>query len=429
MKPTERPAGRRLGVLAIDQGVSGLSNVLMAVMAARMLDVQSFGLFWIVFLFFVVAVGGTRPLVGDPLLILAEKPESQAGDALGSGILLGFWLSLITILIGLGSHFWDARLGYAFVVLGLCVPLLVLQDLGRYLAIAQQRPAFALLLDLVWLAVMGIGIGLLIAANAQSLWQFVGAWAGAGAVAGLLVLREFRRTRIRFRLTWLRASWNFSWRYLVSHLTSQGSALATAVISTAILGAHAVGAIQAALLTQRPFTVFVVAAMATGVVEISRGPRERRAIYGAAVKITAITTVVAALNGLLPFVMSDRMGRALLGESWHAAQPLFLAAATQTVMMGLLSGARAGLVGQRAASLAMRVDVLKTVLIVVATIVGAIVAGARGAMWAVAIGHGIGALIWWVAFVSNADSRASNIVYGNKPGEPDGDIAHVSDTT
>lgn len=406
MESTEQSSGRRLGVLTIDQAISGASNVLIAVLAARLLDVESFGLFWIVFLSYGVLVGGARALVGDPLLVNSAESEERAGDAIGAGCLIGLGVGAVTLLGGVVAHVWDARLGDAFMALGVCAPLLVLQDLGRYLGMATRRPVLALVLDVVWLVVMFAGMGFLVVTDARSLWQFIAVWGGSGAIAGLLVFWQHRDTRVHLSLGWLRQTWHISWRYLISYSSAQGSVLITAILLTAIAGAKAMGAVQGALLMQRPFTVFVIASMATGVVDVSRSSGARRTVHRIAIKITILTTVVAALNGLVPFLLPDNVGEAVLGASWHPAQPLFLAAAAQTVMMGLVSGARSGLLGQRAISLAVRIDVLKTALVVVSTVVGAILGGAIGAMWAVAVGHGLGATIWWAAFRFHTNKHA-----------------------
>lgn len=405
MNSPEQSSRRRLGVTTIDQAISGGSNVLMTVLAARLLDVESFGLFFIVFLSYGVIVGGARALVGDPLLVHSTETEERAGDAIGAGSLVGLAFGAVTVLGGFVAHVWDTRLGDALIALGVCVPLLVLQDLGRYLGMATRRPALALVLDVTWLVVMLAGMSALVLTDSRSLWQLIAVWAGAGAIAGLIVFWQHRATRIKMSLDWLRETWHVSWRYLVSYSSAQGTVLITGILLTAIAGAKAMGAVQGALLMQRPFTLFVIAAMATGVVDVSRSTGGRDAVYRIALKMTFLTTLAAIVTGVIPFLLPDSVGQEILGASWEPAQTLFLAAAAQTLMMGLLTGARSGLLGQRAVSLAVRIDVLKTTLIVVCTVIGALAGGAVGAMWAVAIGHGIGAIIWWAAFRFHTNSR------------------------
>lgn len=397
MKSTEQSAGRRLGVLTIDQAISGASNILITLLAAQLLDVASFGLFSIVFLSYGMVQGAARALVGDPLLMHSSEVEERAGDAIGTSALLGLGLGVLVLVGGLVSHIWDGRLGDAFLALAVCIPFLVLQDLGRYLGFAMRRPAWSLALDVVWLVLVVAATSVLIVTDTDSLWIFIAAWGASGSVAGLMVFWQHRTTRIKLSLRWLRETWSDSWRYLASYTSAQGSALATAVLTTAIAGAKAMGAVQGALLLQRPFVVFQVASMASGVVDVSRSAKDRLTVLRMGTRISLLTTIVAVVNGAVLLLIPDRLGEALLGDTWDASQTLLWPAAVQIAMMGAMSGARSGLLGLRAVKLALRIDIVKTVLIVVLTVVGVIINGALGGMWAVALGHGLGAAIWWAA--------------------------------
>jgi len=52
---TASTARRRLSTITIDQAIAGGSNVLIMVLAARVLGTERFGLFGLVFLLFVMA--------------------------------------------------------------------------------------------------------------------------------------------------------------------------------------------------------------------------------------------------------------------------------------------------------------------------------------------------------------------------------------
>src|SRR5579884_1791349 len=140
LKKSTQSANRRLTVITIDQVISGASNVLMAVLAARILGVAAFGLFGIVFLVYTLAVGVSRSLVSEPLLVHPLEAEERPGEVIGSGLLISVCLGVIVLLAGFVVVPSNGSLGYALVVLGGCLPLLVLQDLGRYQAFAIQRP-------------------------------------------------------------------------------------------------------------------------------------------------------------------------------------------------------------------------------------------------------------------------------------------------
>ncbi|HEX6389183.1 MAG TPA: hypothetical protein VFZ89_07050, partial [Solirubrobacteraceae bacterium] len=129
----QHSARRQLSVITIDQAIAGASNVLIAVLAARLLGVASFGLFGIVFLVYVMVQGVSRALVCDPLLVHPVEGQERKGEVIGTSLVLGLALGVFIVLVGLAVRLIDDRLGNALVVLAACIPLLVLQDLGRYL--------------------------------------------------------------------------------------------------------------------------------------------------------------------------------------------------------------------------------------------------------------------------------------------------------
>lgn len=406
VSPDKRSAGRQLSMITVDQIIAGASNVLIAVLAARLLPVASFGLFGIVFLVYVMLQGVSRALVSDPLLVHPDEAQERPGDALGTSILLGLALGVLVFAVSFGVRLWDARLGDALLVLALCAPLLVLQDFGRYLGFARQRPSSAMVLDVVWLVLVCVAVGLLLAFDARTLTWFIVAWAGSGALAGLLVLVQFPARGIRLDLSWLRSTWPFSWRYLVSYTTTQGTALAASSGVGGIAGPRALGGMQGAVLLVRPFMTLQVAAVAAGVSSISRLPADDARIRPQSVKISVLAFGVAALNTIVMLLLPDRLGVLVLGASWTAAKPLLLPTGVQILFLGVITGARAGLLGTRAVRKAMVLDVASTVLLLVLVIAGAFAGGVSGALWAVAIGQGVIALAWWTTTWNHAPQPA-----------------------
>jgi O-antigen/teichoic acid export membrane protein len=398
VKSSEQSAGRRLGVATIDQAIAGASNVLIAVLAARILGVESFGLFAIVFLVYLLVQGTARALTSEPLLLHPAEAEERPGDAIGTGLVLGIGLGAIVVLGGLVAHLWDGRLGSALIALGVFVPLLVVQDIGRYLGFATRRPDSALTLDVTWLVLQLAGVAALVVTGSHVLWEFILAWAASGAAAGLVVFWQHRGTRIRLSLSWLAETWSYSWRYLISYTSTQGSGLLAAVLLGAIAGAKALGAVQGALLLQRPFMTLQVAVIASGVGEISRNATDREFVRRMVRKLTILTTAAGVLNGVVLLLLPDQVGRAVLGATWSEAQQLLWPAAVQIVLIGLMTGFRTGLLGMRAIHKAVVIDIVTTVLALVLSVGGALIGGAEPAMWGVAISQAVGVAIWLTVF-------------------------------
>lgn len=399
MSQQKESAGRRLSIVTVDQAIAGASNVLIAVLAARTLGVAEFGLFGIVFIAYVTAQGAVRALVCEPLLVHPVEAEERPGDSIGTATLLGLGVGALVALSALAAWPWYADLGQALVVLACCLPLLVLQDLGRYLGFATHRPAFALVLDVVWLVlVIGGVVALLLLEEADLVW-FIVAWAGSGAAAGLLVLVRYGFRTLRPSLAWLRETWGFSWRYLLSFTAMQGAALATSVGVAAVAGARDLGAVRGAILLTRPVGLVQIASVAAGTAEVSRltpGSAEVRRLVN---RTTALTTGLALANMVVLLWLPDSLGRLVLGETWEPTERLLLPATVQILMLGLICGTRAGLAGMRAVHKTVRIDIVSAVLVSAATVIGAVVNGALGAYWSLTIGQACVAVIWWTVYL------------------------------
>ena len=84
-----------------------------------------------------------RALVNDPLLVHPEEAEERTYEVIGASSILGVALGAATALLGLAVTLVDTSLGEAIAVLGLCMPLLAIQDMGRYLGYALDLAATA----------------------------------------------------------------------------------------------------------------------------------------------------------------------------------------------------------------------------------------------------------------------------------------------
>lgn len=155
------------------------------------------------------------------------------------------------------------------------------------------------------------------------------------------------------------------------------------------------GAIQGALLLQRPFVVFQVASMSSGLVDVGHVRDDPRAVWRVALRITTWTSAFAVFNGLVIIFLPDRIGELLLGDTWSETRRYLLSAAAQILAMSLMSGARAGLLGRHAIRRATYNGFAITAMSLILIVIGLALWGTAGGMWALAVGHAIGAVIWW----------------------------------
>lgn len=400
MTQSQGSAGRRLSVMTLDQAVSGASNFALAIAAAQVLGPDGFGLFSIVFLSYLTMLGLVRALVNDPLLINQAEAMRRPGDVVGATLALAVIAAVCIACLGGGLLFWRDDLGIALLLLTVLLPLMLLQDTGRYLGFASGRPLRSLTIDLIWLGLVAGALAALLLTNRTSLVWFVGAWAGAGALAGLTVPVQIGLPRARPSLSWLRATWSHAWRYLMSFGVTQGGALLASLAVTGLVGPAALGGIRAALLLTSPYSTFQMATVAAGIAEVAReAPTARRAIAVHLRRTTSVATVVAVINGALLLLIPDRVGRIALGGTWDATEGLLMPLALLIVMLGAGTGARAGLLGLGRIDRVVRLDVVTVLVLLVAAVVGTILGGAPGYCWAIATTQGLVSLGWWLVFL------------------------------
>lgn len=396
-----KPAGvrRRLSTMAIDQAIAGGSNVLAAVLAARTLDTASFGLFGIVFLVYTMAQVGVRAVICEPLLVHPEEARTRSAEIVGTACVVGMFVALVILLSGFAAFAWDDRLGQSLLVLAACMPFMVIQDLGRYLSFARRRPGSAVTLDSIWLVLMVSAVGFLAAIDSHRLLWFITAWAASGALAGLVLFWQNRLFHIRIGLSWLRTAWVFSWRYFLASMAAQGAALGASFILGVISGARAVGSVVGATLLVRPFMTFQIASIAAGISEVAGDEQSRGNVLRHVRRTCGVTSAAAVVNMAVLLTLPDVLGRAILGETWEATQPLLLPTTLQTVLLGIISGPRVGLYGLRAVRKSTALDIAGASMLLCMTVVGATVNGALGAVWAVSFGLTLVAAAWWLVFV------------------------------
>jgi O-antigen/teichoic acid export membrane protein len=327
------------------------------------------------------------------------EAESRPGEAIGTGLVLSVGIAVLVVVAGLVTSLAQRDLGLGLVALGAFIPLIFLQDLGRYLAFATHRPGRALVLDLTWLGLLVAAVGAVLVSGSESLVLFVIAWAGSGAVAGLLTPLPYRHSPIRLGLGWLRETWPFSWRYALSFASMQTASLGVSVAIVGIAGSRALGAVRGALLLLGPFTQFQAASIAAGVAEVSRMQAGAAAVARHVRRTTMLTAGVAVANAVVLLLLPDVLGRLVLGATWAPTERLLWPACVQMVMLGLISGVRSALLGLKVVRTTTTLDIVGTVITLGATVVGAFVNGSLGAFWFLAAGQAVVAIMWWATYL------------------------------
>lgn len=391
----------RIGWGIADQGISSLTNFVVTVFVARSLGVHDFGAFTLAFVTYSFALNASKGLTSDPLVVRFSTADhatwrravaQASGTALVVGVILGI------CLIGIALPISGSARG-AFLGLGLTTPGLLLQDSWRYAFFAAGRGAQSFLNDLLWALTLIPALLVAELTGHRDAFSYVLAWGLAATVAamgGMLQARVVPRPALT--LSWLRQHRDLGPRYLLEGTASSSASQLRAYGVGIILGLTAVGYVQGALTLLGPIMIVLFGSGTVIVPELARMVRRRPDLLVIACMAygTALATVALGWGAVLLVAMPHGLGQRLLGAVWTGAYPLVLLA-TLTVMAGSIQAAAgAGLRSLGAARRSLQAMLVSQTLVVVLSLCGAVVGGARGVMAGSLAAAAISAGIWWM---------------------------------
>ena len=177
-------ATRRLGWGLADQVLSSVTNFVLGLLVARALPPGEFGAFSIAFVTYTLALGASRALASEPLSVThsaVDNAEWRRGvrSAGGLAVAMGTGVGVGCLAAGWLMH---GSLQAAFLMLGVTMPGLLLQDVWRFAFFAGRRERRAFVNDLVWAILLFPSIALLVGTGRATVGSLILAW----GVAGLL---------------------------------------------------------------------------------------------------------------------------------------------------------------------------------------------------------------------------------------------------
>jgi hypothetical protein len=396
-----RAAGR-LGWGLGDQALSSLTNFLVSLLVAREVGIEQLGVFSLVFATYLLALGISRSLNSDPLLVRYSAAEPQrwrqgtamaGGGALGFGVIAGAACAIAGAVVG-------GLLGTALIVLGVSLPGLLLQDAWRFAFIAAGRSFHAFLNDLIWAVVLIPVLVILVVTGHSSVIEFQLAWGGAAGVAALVGIVQAGLCPWPVNpLAWWRRHRDLNARYLAEFLAIGGASQLNSYGVNAVAGLAAVGALRAGEILMGPVHVLFMGGNVVAVAEGARIGRESPSrLARMSLLVSAAMSIAAALWGLVLILLPDSIGTRLLGPTWYAAASVVVPYVLLTVGLTASAGPQSGLRALAAARRGLRARLVASPLMLVGAIGGAVLGGAAGAAWGMAAGNWVGAAVWWWQF-------------------------------
>jgi O-antigen/teichoic acid export membrane protein len=294
-----------------------------------------------------------------------------------------------------------------------------LQDAARYVAFGRRRPAAALASDSIWTGGFLATVAALAVAGRISAPAIVAAWALTALASLVPIWRSLSLSHRADRSTfsWRDSTGRMSATFGAEYVLLKASGQAVAYTLPWFASVEAAGGYRAASSLTNIITVLFAAVpfvlMPSLRRRITDGAIGRAEVLAWTSRVCAVLLAVTTVLGACLLLLPDQQGRFVLGDSWTDTRPvllpMLLATASIAVWTGLLMAMRA--LADLRGSLTARI--IQSVFVVLCSIGGAALSGARGAAFGFALGNWLG-LIGWI----RALRRSTGIAPDTDEGSP-----------
>lgn len=411
-----RPRTRRRVVVLSDQAVSSLSNVIPAILVARSFDSpEPFGAFGLAMIVFRLVLGGTKAVVGHPLLSLYSplEPEDRRQaipDLQGATICVSALASLVLVAV---SVLLGGISGSALLALAVVLPLVLMQDAWRFTFVVD-RPWATLAIDLVWLLAVLVTFSLA-PVDATVAWYIVvwGLGGGLGAIVALAIGGRGLRGTPR-PLHWILSHRETGFRFFGEYLTAQGVGHLVATSVGPIAGLGALGSVRASQVFYGPHNTLHQGIYMAVVPEGAQSQKDPVRLRRMLILVSSGLAALSALWMLVGLMLPTTWGEALFGGTWAGARDVLAPMGIATIAAGIGSGGFLGLRSLADAKRGLHARLRITPWQIVCPLMGVAIAGAWGFAAGLAIGRTAAAVIWWRAFNQSLQARDS-LIEGSGP--------------
>ena len=381
-----------------DQAVSSMSNLFLAVLVGRASTPREFGAYSLAFSAYALSIGLSRAVGGSTFMIrYAARPRREQRqhyrELTGVGVCVA--------LVGSGALVVAAAVAGGattrfFVVVAVLLPGLVLQDDWRQAMFAARDARAAFFCDLAWLLIEVPLLGVAFEIDRTRPELYVAAW-GIGALAAGTLFATVHKVApsLAGAYRFVRSNFNLVPGLTGEYLAVTGGGQLLPYGVAGVLGLGAAGALRAGQvvlgLASTALMGLTPIAMAYCVRAYQSGGLRR--LHRVQIGLVIPGCVWMAVFGVGIHFMPASVGRALTGHSWDEARHLL---AALTVVYVAQWASTINLTAVRAAGMVRQAAMTRTVVTVVllaATLGLGSAYGLDAAIWGMAGGATLGALI------------------------------------
>lgn len=303
---------------ALDQVFSSLGNGAIVYAVAVVTDTRSFGQIALLMTLLAAAVGIFRGVLGIPLLLSAGKSVAEirceGGYAIITALLAGPAFSAVMWAVGGGQIRQTALL------LMVAVPIVLVQDVLRYVVIAQGRPHVAALWDGLWCAgSLALLVATWLRLPLATTTHLIGAWVVLGTVSMLgLAGYSKARPRLPHYRAWLARDWQHRIRYGAATGLEQLNVFVVLLVVTIVLAPDAAASLRGASALLAPVAIAFSAVPLIVIPESKRSAARGPQVWSALARVNTAVSSVAVLLGVGLLLVPERIGELVLGETFSA---------------------------------------------------------------------------------------------------------------
>ncbi len=307
---------------AADQLFSSLSNGLIVYAVAVVTPSENFGQIALLLTLLTAAIGVLRGALGTPLLLMAGRARSdirrEGSFAVTSALLISPIVGGLILIVAGSGILMPA------ILIVIATPIVLAEDVLRYVAIAQGRAQLAAFWDGVWLA----GSAALLVATwvhlpvATTTYLLAG-WAALALLALVGLLAGIRLgPRLGHYRTWIADGWQHRARYGTESGLEQTMLFAVLLFVAVVLSPEATAALRGASALLAPVAIASSAVPLVVIPESKRLGMSPSRVWNALARIALVVSSGSLLIGAVLYLLPPAVGELVLGRTFAAAQAI-----------------------------------------------------------------------------------------------------------
>jgi hypothetical protein len=316
---------RRRGLAgALDQVFSSLSNGLILYAIAVVSTAQYFGRISLLLTLLAAAVGCMRGALGTPLLLKASHGSDEVRREGSYAVTAALLIS--PLLAGAMWLLEGREIGTPTILVAIATPLVMVQDVLRYIVISEGRPHVAAIWDGVWfVGSLGLLVSTWFGAQFVDVNVLIAGWSVLAAAA-LIGLAINLRLVVPFRgfFSWLRTDWKHRLRYGIDAGLEQSGVFVALALVALFISPVATAALRGATALLAPLAILTSALPLIVIPESKRRSATPQQVWRGLTKITALASAATVIGGVVLFLLPNNIGQLLLGNTFGLTQNIIL---------------------------------------------------------------------------------------------------------